>query len=183
MLRLLSKGWGGSSNSTTTSNASAGPSLPFKAPSLRVSQTASTSSNNGNDVDEEDEEDIPSFPMLGSIQRAASSRQPQSQLPAFDVSPPSPEASDGEGEDYDEGSSPPTPKARPRPSHRAFPAESDDVLNGLALPPSTKAIPPKVRRKEALKPGHSPLDWARICREGGDELRVRRSATEVETWH
>jgi hypothetical protein len=161
MLRYLSSGW------NSNSNATAGPSEPFKAPSLRV-QTSSDNGQNGQQ-NEEDDEDIPSFPMIGSIQRAASSRQPEVQaVPAFDVSPPSPSGSSEDEED----SSPPTPKVRPKPSHRPFAAESDDVLAGLALPPSTKSIPPKVRRKEALKPGHSPLDWARLCREGGDELRV-----------
>lgn len=178
MLRLLSTGWGSTSSSTSI-QAAAGPSQPFKAPSSRVQST--NSSNNGqssshNKDDDGEDNDVPSFPMIGSIQRAASSRQPAAvDIPAFDVSPPSPGAS--EDEDDDEDSSPPTPKVRPRGSHRPFAPESDDILNGLALPPSTNAVPPKVRRKEALKPGHSPLDWARVCREGGDELRVSTQAS------
>lgn len=119
--------------------------------------------DNDNDNDNDDE-GIPQFPLPGSIQRA----NPVAAAPSFDVSPPSPPASDSSSRP----STPPTPKARP--SHRAFPPEGDDVLQGLSLPlpPSTKSIPPKVRRKEALKPGHSALDWARASREGGEDFRA-----------
>jgi len=41
----------------------------------------------------------------------------------------------------------------------------------LELPPSTSQVPKKPRKKVALAPGHSPLDWARLKGSGAD-LRV-----------
>lgn len=86
-------------------------------------------------------------------------------------------------------------KSKPKPSHRAFPpepiSEASTLNNGrvtvsngnvkanqqslgssLGLPPST-TVKPRKQRFVALEPGYSPLDWARLNREGDDdELRV-----------
>jgi len=83
-------------------------------------------------------------------------------------------------------------KSKPKPSHRPFPAEpaSASLLNNgrvtlsngnkngqslgssLGLPPST-TVKPRKQRFVALEPGYSPLDWARLNKEGDDyELRV-----------
>ena len=158
MLRMLSSGWSSGSNGTVMSSTSSTAATTFKAPMMPP-----LDEDNDNDDNDDDDEGIPQFPLPGSIQRA----NPSAAAPSFDVSPPSPPASSSRP------STPPTPKARP--SHRAFPPEGDDVLQGfsLPLPPSTKSIPPKVRRKEALKPGHSALDWARASREAGEDFRVR----------
>lgn len=83
--------------------------------------------------------------------------------------------------------------ARPAPSHRAFAPEPDEVLNGrqvvsrsggigsLLPPPTTTTVPTKVRKKFALQPGHSALDWARIMKEGGDDLRVSWQSRDGRT--
>ena len=42
----------------------------------------------------------------------------------------------------------------------------------LQLPLSTTKVPAKPRRKVALAPGHSTLDWARL-KASGQDLRVR----------
>lgn len=39
---------------------------------------------------------------------------------------------------------------------------------GLALPPSTTQVPAKPRKKVALAPGHSSLDWANLTSSGVD---------------
>ncbi|KAH7106201.1 cytochrome b5-like heme/steroid binding domain-containing protein [Auriculariales sp. MPI-PUGE-AT-0066] len=40
--------------------------------------------------------------------------------------------------------------------------------SALDLPPSTTKVPAKPRKKVALAPGHSMLDWARLKAESGD---------------
>lgn len=86
-------------------------------------------------------------------------------------------------------------KAKPKPSHRPFPPDPSSTIlpaqtlnngrvtlsngsNGatlgssLGLPHST-TVKPRKQRFVALEPGYSPLDWARLNREGDDdELRV-----------
>lgn len=41
---------------------------------------------------------------------------------------------------------------------------------GLAVPPTHNAPPTKPNRKVVLEPGHSPLDWARLCRTAPPEV-------------
>lgn len=41
---------------------------------------------------------------------------------------------------------------------------------GLVVPPTHNAPPTKPNRKVILEPGHSPLDWARLCRTAPSEV-------------
>ena len=63
----------------------------------------------------------------------------------------------------------------PSDEEPSFPAKnSAQRQNGLGLPPSTNAVPKKPRRKVALEPGYSQLDWAKL-KSSGKDLRVRQT--------
>ena len=155
MLRVMSGGWLASSSGTS------GPSMQQHQRQMSQPGDAFADSN-----------EPPSFPMPGSVQRIGGQRNTENydDSPSFHFSPPSPSSSVTNSSG---ASTPPTPRAlnsRPKPSHRPFSPEPDTLT--LALPPSTTTKPIRKSKKMALKPGHSYLDWARLCKEGGDEMRV-----------
>ena len=80
--------------------------------------------------------------------------------PSFQFQDDTPPASDEEDE------------AIPSDEEPSFPAKnSAQRQNGLGLPHSTNAVPKKPRRKVALEPGYSQLDWAKL-KSSGKDLRV-----------
>lgn len=153
---------------------------------------SSSTYNDENSIANDNDDEPPAFPLPNSIQRAgASARDAHAEEEdslSFNVSPPSPTASTSSSSASTPRVSLPSfeisttgaTKPKPKPSHRPFPAEPETVTqparqSGLALPPSTTAIPPRRNKKVALKPGYSALDWARLSKESGDELRVHTS--------
>ncbi|KAF8471711.1 cytochrome b5-like heme/steroid binding domain-containing protein, partial [Kalaharituber pfeilii] len=103
----------------------------------------------------------PAFPSINSAQRAKAAPSKNSMPPPLllpQIRGRNPR-------------NPPTVLSVPLPSRQssATLATSITAAGGLALPPTHSAPPTKPSRKVILEPGHSPLDWARLCRTASPE--------------
>ncbi|KAI1492711.1 cytochrome b5-like heme/steroid binding domain-containing protein [Biscogniauxia mediterranea] len=71
---------------------------------------------------------------------------------------------------------PPRPSSGPLPNRLPASSASYDRQPGtstLAPPPSHSSKPAQPRRPVTLRPGHSPLDWARLASTPGSEQQLR----------
>ncbi|RPA88244.1 cytochrome b5, partial [Ascobolus immersus RN42] len=112
---------------------------------------------------DDDEDYVPSFPAIGSAQRAApsmASLRPQSNAASMMLPPPLPNRFQGQ------------PNSRKPVRNMAANGLMDSLRSqrsgGLQTPPTITEKPKKPRKKVILEPGHSPLDWARLQRSGYD---------------
>ena len=101
---------------------------------------------------------VPSFPAANSAQRASGGARAPPRLPTLQPPP-------GLGT---AGLLSPPPRS---PLPNRGPPSSSASSSSLAPPPTHNSIPAKPRRKVLLTPGHSPLDWARLCSSPSVNLR------------
>ena len=102
--------------------------------------------------------------VLSSGQPQQAPLAPAAPTPSFMMPPPPRPIPSARA--YAAGSST-LPQASPLPN-RSLPIPNRGPPNGLTPPPTVSSKPKKLGKEVALKPGHSPLDWARMSGPGAD---------------
>lgn len=128
------------------------------APTVEVSSPHASDDEDSDGTIKDDDDTPPSFPAIGSAQRASSNSVPRV-LTDTQLMPPPPLP----------GLANRQPGTSSLSSSLAVPSSA---ASSLAPPTTTTKKPGKKRAKVALTPGHSPLDWASL-KSSGNDLRVR----------